>query len=137
MTVGAVAGTRRRMRRILYRPSFVPSSKLFEHPRPPIRVDWRSGGRFGINTDDLDEALAWMAEARRLGLTPSLPPPKRRVVRRGQMSSNPLWGCRVVLECGHTAVAKHPRVTHCACPHCLPKSERMVYKAKKKRGHRV
>jgi hypothetical protein len=59
------------MKRITYRPRFFPSSTYFDNfleGVPPIRVDWRSGGYFGIATNDRAEAVAWVRQARQLGL---------------------------------------------------------------------
>ena len=63
------------MRPFAYRPRFYPSHRYFAGPT--IRIDWRSGGYFGISTNDIDEALAWVAEAKALGLKVSHIPLKR------------------------------------------------------------
>jgi hypothetical protein len=119
------------MRRITYRPYFTPTPKLFGHPLndvPPIRVGWRSGHRLGISTDDLAEALAWMAEARALGQTVILPAPLRKLVERGAGSST--------LECGHVVDSPSWHTKHVRCAICLPLAERLLWLKKLKRKPR-
>jgi hypothetical protein len=101
---------------------------------PPLRFDWHDGGGYiGISTDDLDEALAWVAEARALGLTTShapggqggkrykpILPPLRRITERGAGSS--------VLECGHVVNTPHnPNSLRARCATCLPLAARLHY----------
>jgi hypothetical protein len=107
------------MIRIAYRPRFSPSHKLFAHPLndvPPIRIDWRSGGYCGISTNDIDEALAWMAEARKFGQKVTLPAPLSKVITRGAGSSK--------LECGHIVNSPPWHTKYVRCATCLPVIER-------------
>lgn len=110
------------MKRIAYRPSFVPRHNLFKQSLDhdlPIRVDWRSHGRFGISTNDLDEALAWMAQARALKQTVTLPAPLRLVTRRGAGSTE--------LECGHIVRSPSWHTQAVRCATCLPLDERQLW----------
>lgn len=106
----------------------------------PVRFDWHmvKGGYLGIHTNDIDEAFAWVAEARKAGLTVShvpgekrgethktkpIMPPMRRVVERGAGSS--------VLECGHVASTPRANTLRVRCLTCLPLAERRRYIALK------
>lgn len=108
------------MIRIAYRPRFSPTRTLFAHIEhggaPPIRVDWRSGGYFGISTNNIDEALAWVAKARKLGQRVTLPAPLSKVITRGAGSST--------LECGHIVNSPPWHTKYVRCATCLPVAER-------------
>jgi hypothetical protein len=103
----------------------------------PVRFDWHmvKGGYLGIHTNDIEEALAWAAEAREAGLTVSdVPgetphprgtrksklPPLRRIMMRGAGSS--------ILICGHVCNTPHnPKTLRVRCTTCLPLVERLRY----------